>query len=135
MINFCYVSAARKGIVDPDCVTDPTTLYAYINAARVSHKFVRQFFNPNTILETGLMEYIGENRMESDFVPIITPTNYFAAATNQVNFYDNKFFDFSSFSFIPVVHYDFYSTTFQSFTIYSNFQEDPLYGLYAFAIS
>jgi hypothetical protein len=52
-VNFCWVSAERKGIVDPDCVTDNNTLYAYIDATRVSHKFVRQFFNPATILETG----------------------------------------------------------------------------------
>jgi hypothetical protein len=66
-VNFCWVSAARKGIVDPNCVTDNNTLFTYIDATRVAHKFFRQFFNPKTILEHGIMEYIGEQRMESDF--------------------------------------------------------------------
>jgi hypothetical protein len=43
------------------------------------------------------MEYIGEQRMESDFQPVITPENYFLAQTNNINFYNNKVFDFSSF--------------------------------------
>ncbi len=71
------MSALRKNISDPNCVTDNTTLYDYIDATRVSHKFVRQFFNPSTILEGGSMEYIGEQRMESDFSAIITPSNNF----------------------------------------------------------
>lgn len=108
--NFCYVSALRKGVVDPNCVTDQTELYNYIDSTRVSHKFVRQFFNPNTALNSGVMDYIGEQRMESDFSQVITPTNYFLSQANTVSFYDNKVFDFSSFSFIPVDYYDFYST-------------------------
>lgn len=135
VINFCWVSAQRKGITDPGCVTDQAFLNSYINGARVSHKFVRQFFNPENAMLNGTMEYIGENRMESDFDPVITPTNYFLSAMHEVDFYDNKAFDFSSFSFIPIVHYDFYETTFQSFTIYTNFNTDPVYGVYATAIS
>jgi NAD(P)H-flavin reductase len=106
------VSAERKGIVDPDCVTNMTDLYAYINGARVSHKFVRQFFNPQTIMDSNEMEFIGEQRMESDFGPVITPTNYFLSQANEVSFYQNKYFDFSSFSFIPVELYDFFVSQF-----------------------
>ena len=76
MVNFCFVSAERKGIIDPDCVTNKTQIFSYLNNTRVSSKYVRQFFNPETILETGFMEYIGEQRMESDFVENLTPTNY-----------------------------------------------------------
>jgi hypothetical protein len=101
VVNFCWVSAARKGIVDPNCVTGDS-LYAYIDKTRVSHKFVRQFFNPITALANQTMEYVGEQRMESDFARNITPTNFFLARSNQVNFYDNKIFDFSSFSVFPV---------------------------------
>lgn len=136
-MNFCWVSAARKGVVDPNCVTDNSTLYAYVDATRVSHKFVRQFFNPATILETGLMEYIGEQRMESDFAPTITPSNNFLVAYNSITFYNNKGFDFSSFgsfSFLQIPSYDFYATEFSSSNLYTNFQTDPSYGLYTWAM-
>jgi hypothetical protein len=81
------------------------------------------------------MEYVGEQRMESDFDPVITPTNYFLARANIVSFYDNKFFDFSSFSFIPVVEFDFWETLYQSYTVYTNYQSDPIYGIYSIALS
>jgi hypothetical protein len=81
-VNYCWVSAIRKGIVDPNCVTNNSTLDIYIKGTRVSHKFVRQFFNPTTILENQGMEYIGEQRMESDFNQIITPSNNFLVTWN-----------------------------------------------------
>jgi hypothetical protein len=43
------------------------------------------------------MEYIGEQRMESDFSPVITPSNNFIVALNSLNFFNNKAFDFTSF--------------------------------------
>jgi hypothetical protein len=49
-VNFCWVSAKRKGVTDPNCVTDTSILYSYIDSVRVAHKFVRQYFNPETIL-------------------------------------------------------------------------------------
>jgi hypothetical protein len=110
VVNFCYVSAARKNITDPNCVTDPTQLATYIDHMRVAHKFVRQFFNPSTVLDYHTMEYIGEQRMESDFAIDETPANYFLSTSNQISFYDNKIFDFSSFDFLPVNEYEFFAT-------------------------
>jgi hypothetical protein len=84
------------------------------------------------------MEYIGEQRMESDFAPIITPSNYFIVSWNSVNFFENKAFDFSFFGslgFLKIPNFNFYETSFSAFNLYTNFQEDPSYGLYTFAIS
>ena len=67
------------------------------------------------------MQFIGEKRMESDFDKIVTPTNFFHATSTYVSFYDNKYFDFSAFSFVPVEEWDFYPTEFASYTIYTNF--------------
>jgi hypothetical protein len=46
VVNYCTDVAYRKGIVDPNCmINNSWLLYSFT----VSHKFVRQFFNPNTI--------------------------------------------------------------------------------------
>ena len=103
VVNFCDVVAARKGVVDPDCVpNDSTEMWDYINYARISTKYVRQYFNPEYFMEYRTMEYIAENRQEIDFSKDVTPTNYYNIQRNTAKFYENKYFDFSSFFFIPV---------------------------------
>jgi hypothetical protein len=46
VINFCDVAAEAKGVVDPNCETNHTLIYEYIDKCRISHKFVRNYFNP-----------------------------------------------------------------------------------------
>ena len=121
VVNFCFVSAERQDQPDPNCITDQQQLYDYIDKTRVSHKFVRQYFNPVHWLAERDMEYIAEFRMENDFEPVATPTNYYIVETNQGSFYDNKIFDWSSFSFIPVTPFSFWSAAFQGLTFYTNF--------------
>jgi hypothetical protein len=52
VVNFCDVVAARKGITDPNCVpSDSQQMWDYINYARISTKYVRQFFNPDFFMK------------------------------------------------------------------------------------
>lgn len=122
MVNFCDVVATRKGIVDPDCVPNSSSeMWNYINMARISTKYVRQYFNPQFFMANGTMEYIAEMRQEIDFDLDVTPTNYYSIQKNMVSFYDNKWFDFSAFFFIPTTTLEYYSTSFNAYTVYTNF--------------
>jgi hypothetical protein len=67
------------------------------------------------------MAYIAEFRQEVDFRKDVTPTNYFNLEQNTVKFYSNKVIDFSSFSFIPTDTLTFYTTVFNSYSVYTNF--------------
>lgn len=63
-----------------------------------------------------------------------TATNTYLVQKNYGGFYQNKFFDFSSFSFFQAQHFEFYVGQFNSLVIYTNFQMNPTYGLYSWAI-
>lgn len=67
------------------------------------------------------MSYIAEFRQEVDLRKDVTPTNYFNLEQNTVKFYSNKVIDFSSFSFIPTDTLTFYTTVFNSYSVYTNF--------------
>ena len=67
------------------------------------------------------MAYIAEFRQEVDFRKDVTSTNYFNLEQNTVKFYSNKVIDFSSFSFIPTDTLTFYTTVFNSYSVYTNF--------------
>ena len=72
VINFCDVAAEAKGVVDPNCETNHTLIYEYIDKCRVSHKFIRNYFIPYEYLRNGNMSYLGEIRLEIDFQPAVT---------------------------------------------------------------
>ena len=67
VINFCDVAAEAKGVIDPNCEANHTLVYDYIDKCRVSHKFVKNYFNPKEYSKNGKMSYLGENRIEVDF--------------------------------------------------------------------
>ena len=67
VINFCDVAAEAKGVVDPNCETNHTLIYEYIDKCRISHKFIRNYFIPYDYLRNGNMSYLGEIRLEVDF--------------------------------------------------------------------
>ena len=41
VINFCDIAAEAKGVIDPNCETNRTLIYDYIDKCRVAQKFVR----------------------------------------------------------------------------------------------
>jgi hypothetical protein len=76
VVNLCHVSAKRKGITDHGCEKDDEKVtFPYIQNTSVIHKFVSQFFNANTIMTGGDMEYIGSMRTSNDFIKDISPAN------------------------------------------------------------
>ena len=91
-------------------MTDNAELYNYIDSTRVSHKFVRQFFNPHTWLDAHEMQYTADHRTQSDFQPVTSPNNNYLVESNEMQFYDSKIFDFSSFSFISLNSFHFYTS-------------------------
>ena len=135
MINYCTVSATRKGIVDPNCETNTTVVLDYVASTRVFHKFVRQYFNPFYYLTNATMEYLADFRVESDFVPLMTPTNFYTVGSNEVEFYKNKYIEFNSLNLIKNPFMTFFSAAFESYTIYMGRQQDPHYGLYGFVFN
>ena len=135
VVNLCTVVADRKGIYDPNCVSNRSEVFDYIDKARVYHKFVRQYFNPRHFMEERELDYVADNRAQSDFVKGITPTNFYIVEKNQGSFYDNKWFDWSTFTFMKADYIAYYVGRFSSYTMYTNFQQDPLYGLYSFALA
>ena len=100
VVNYCSVSAQRQGINDPNCVSNTTEAFDYIESTRVYHKFVRRYFNPIYYLANKTMEFIADSRVEADFTPTNTQTNFYTLTENAVIFFDNKYFDYSSFTFI-----------------------------------
>ena len=62
VINFCDISAKRKGINinDTNCVTDRTEAFNYFkkNGAAAQYKFIRNYFNPNQFSKTKKMEFL-----------------------------------------------------------------------------
>jgi len=84
------------------------------------------------------MEYIAEQRLESDFAPVVSPCNIYLVTWNSVSFYDNKAFDFSFFgslSFLNIPKFDFYSTAFSTYNFYTNAQTRANTGLYTWSLS
>ena len=49
VINFCDVSAKRKGINNTKCITDRNESFNYFqkNGVKGQYKFLRNYFNPN----------------------------------------------------------------------------------------
>lgn len=64
----------------------------------------------------------------------VTPCNFYVIQKNTAKIYDNKVVDLSAFFFIPVTTIQYYVTNFNAYTVYSNLQSDPFYGLYSFAL-
>ena len=76
------------------------------------------------------MEFTSDYKMQSDFQKIITPSNDYSIKKNDVTFYNNKFFDLSALTFLHFLDFEIYTSSFSSFNMYTNFQDDPIYGLY-----
>jgi hypothetical protein len=85
------------------------------------------------------MEYMAEARKENDFVIDITPANNYIIATNNIDFWDNKYFDFSGISNslfnFHVNRLIFYASSYNSYTTYNLRQANMLYGLYLVVIA
>ena len=67
------------------------------------------------------MEFTSDYKMQSDFQQTITPSNDYSIKKNDVTFYNNKFFDLSALTFLNFLHFDFYTSSFSSFNMYTNF--------------
>ena len=122
VINFCDVAAEAKGVVDPNCETNHTLIYEYIDKCRISHKFVRNYFNPVEFTNNKKMSYLGENRLEIDFYKGVTPSNNFNIIENLATFYSNRIIDLSFFNFWDSSHleHSFYASKFDGFTVFTN---------------
>ena len=98
-------------------------------------KFVRQFFNPTFFMQNRTMEYIAEINQFIQLTDNITPNNVYTTQQNTVKYYDNKWFDLSSFSFIPPPStLQYYSASLNSPGALYNMQEDPEYGVYTYTL-
>ena len=82
------------------------------------------------------MDYVSENRIEVDLTQnAATANNNFLSVLHKVSFFENTYIDLSSYTFMPFTRLEFYSTHFDLYTVYTNLQDNPLYGLYGFAIA
>jgi hypothetical protein len=75
VLNYCKNAGSSEGINKPICEQDDETLDNYASLLRISHKFVRQYFNPKTYTKKNPMSYVGDNRMTADIMPGATPIN------------------------------------------------------------
>ena len=119
MINFCDVAAEAKGEINPNCETNYTRIFDYLDLCRISHKFVRQYFNPKEYEDkNGEMSYLGENRIIVDFIRDVTPRNNYNVMTNFVTYYSNRFIDLSAFDFIDSsrLEHNFFASKFDGYT-------------------
>jgi hypothetical protein len=135
VVNYCSVSASRQGVSDPNCVSNTTEAFDYIEQTKVFHKFVRRFFNPLYYIANSTMEFIADSRVEASFTPVYSQTNFYSVTENAIVFFDNKYFDYSSFSFIPAPKMSFFVANWESFSTNGNKQLNPSYGLYSWAYS
>ena len=112
VVNFCDVAAAAKGADNSTCETDRTLIQDYIDKCRISHKFIRNYFNPKDFSITQTMSYIAEYKLTADFQRNVTPKNIYDVIQNLVTFYSNKFIDLSVFDFINTqkLEHNFYTT-------------------------
>ena len=61
MINKCDVAAAATDADASTCVINPNANDAYVQNLRISHKFVRQYFNPKSFEKNNnKMQYLAE---------------------------------------------------------------------------
>ena len=81
---------------------------------------MRQYFNPFFYLNNKTMEYLADFRVQGDFVQSATPSNSYSVAKNDINFYMNKWIEFSSLNIIKNPFMTFFSTAFESYTVYTN---------------
>ena len=66
------------------------------------------------------MEYLADFRVQGDFVQSATPSNSYSVAQNEINFYMNKWIEFSSLKIIKNPFMIYFSAAFESYTVYTN---------------
>lgn len=63
VVDYCDTIADITGVPNPNCNTDHTEVLNYVSQnVKVYHKFVRQYFDPDTYDATETMAYTEENR-------------------------------------------------------------------------
>ena len=72
--------------------------------------------------------------MEADFQQNVTAFNNFNVVKNEVTFFTNTVLDLSAFS-LQATELNFYESRFNAYSVYTNLQHDPYYGLYGFSVS